>query len=329
MIEMMLNMNEIFPEMMESDVSMKSDASRNDHPRASSNNPLHKSTSFKSNSSTDTEPIEVADPLIFFDSIVIEFSIEIFIKQFFVHVFHPLLIWTVNADAQGFISYSIPNMFLSYLQPILVYIMIITYAVSKDRVLVGAMNFPLIYYLLHKVVVAAKYACLSRSEYERFKSSKRPHAQRYRKQMELVSGWLRRDPLVLDFEISAAFARQGLSSSSNMKVKIGPSMELGPVEPVSENMKLWSNFLAGDSQGSAYPLPAFVPSSDSSMPSNRNQSLSKQSVIVSDKNGSYVSVQDLCTAIVKRSDERDYYFTFFDRGCLLLAGRSTTILSHS
>lgn len=328
MIEMMPNVYEFFPEMVDADTSKSSftdKAVASTNPMASSNNPLHmKEGSSKSNSSTDPEPMKISDPLIFFDSIVAEFSMEIFIKQFFVHVFHPLLIWTVNADAQGFISYSIANIFLGYIQPILVYIMIISYALSIDQVLVGAIIFPLIFYVLHKIVVATKYACLSKSEYERFQSSKRPHAQRYRKQMELVSGWLRRDPLVLDFEIGAAFARQGLSTSSNLKVKIGPSME-NTFMDMPENMKLWLDFFGNDFSGSSLRLPAFDPRSMSSMQSNAKQM--RLSAITSDKNGSYVSVQDLCTAVVKRSDELEYYYTIFDRGCLLLAGMNTLSIS--
>jgi len=181
---------------------------------------------------------------------------------------------------------------------------------SPDNIINGVINFPLAYYLIHKLVVAVKYASLSESEYKRFQSSKSPYCQKYRRQMELVSGWLRRDSLVLDFAMSAAIAGVGLKPSCRLRARIGPP--LASLTKLPENMKLWFKFLGIEE---IFDLKAHLIKGSS----NRGSSIGSSSNVFQDKDGTYVPLFDLCVAIVRRTDEQEFFFNKVDKACIILA----------
>lgn len=274
------------------------------------------------------------ESLVFFDSVAIEFALGRFLHQLLVHLFPPFFNWSVNAQGHGFMSMTFISVLTSVLQPFVFYTMIITAFLSKDSIVrdQGALTMPVLYYILHKVVVATKYACLSPTEYIRFQTASKRYGQRYRKQMELVSGWLNRNPIVLDFEMGAAIVRIGLRPLTKLDVRISHYNKADSIEgrALPDGLRQWRDFLrcADDaSSDNSFSDSASKSSEASRSPNQSTESNKKTQVdaisIQYREDGSYVSIFDVCTAIVKHSDDQDYYFSFFDKGCISLSGKSS------
>lgn len=279
--------------------------------------PTSPSTNSNRSKTTETDTAGTNDySLILFDSITIEFSILIWLKQFFIHVLYPFLNFTTAAEPQQFTNVGLQSLFFTVVHPACIYTMIITYYLSTDSYINGGLYFPLLYYILHKVVVATKYACLSRSEYRRFMTSPTRFSSRYRKQMELISGWLFRDPLVLDFEVGAAIARCGLRPTSRLSVRIGPrqNKSKSSISSISErNLRIWLRYLQASK------------ADDSESDSFHNKGRSAVN-LTQDISGTYVSIFDVCTAIIKRCDQKEYFYSQFTKLLYILSIVNTLML---
>jgi hypothetical protein len=159
------------------------------------------------------------DELIF-DSITPNFSAPIFWAQLFSHIFvflAPILL--DNPRAQRFYGWSGNkwNAFLAFFSnsglPLLVYLCVFSFLAcnnNNSQVLSGALYVPIIYFIQHKLIVAVKYASLTKTEYRRIMNCKDDKLiDVYQNQLQLISGWLYRDDLIIDFEINAACVRIG------------------------------------------------------------------------------------------------------------------------
>jgi len=156
---------------------------------------------------------EYADEIIL-DSITPNFSWPRFFQQLLSHVFIFLAPFLLDdASLQGFGIDSLQNIVVHIMLPCLVYVNVISYFFldpSNLRVLVGALWFPLIYFVQHKLVVAVKYASLSETEYCRLiHVPNRKLYLLYQNQLQLITGWLNRDDVIIEFELNAACVRIG------------------------------------------------------------------------------------------------------------------------
>lgn len=267
----------------------------------------------RQNDSNITDDTMNPEGFLCFDSIAIEFSVFVFLHQLAVHLFHPWLIFTVNRQAQGFTpSWTTDFMVYNVLQTLCYYGLWISYAATRDPLVNGLWLLPVLYHLLHKIVVAVKYGCLSKSEYERFQKSSKRIGIRYRKQMELVSGWLMRDPIVRDFEIAAAIARVGLRPVYSILIRLNHSPSSLFSKILSENMRNWRSFLS---------VAMTTGNHDENQSAPSNSSFEDNSDYVKKNDGTYVNIFDVCTAIIKNSDNNDYGRSLFQKVIVVLSGK--------
>ena len=157
---------------------------------------------------TEIEQDEAVDTI--FTSINCHFSILIFIKQLVIHLTGPFLIFLTNPANQGFFTLELGPIVFNHIAWILVLLMWISAFLSPSISSQGALWVPALYFVLHKFQVAVKYACLSPNEYNKFMTTDYKTANKYQKQMMLLSGWLNKNPSSVEFEMSAASMRCGV-----------------------------------------------------------------------------------------------------------------------
>ena len=89
--------------------------------------------------------------------------------------------------------------------------MLICYIYCEDQPGVrGAYFFPLIYWIMHRISIALKYASLSDTEYKRyFECTSIELMKEYRDQMQIFTGWSVLNTKVAQFELGAASIRVG------------------------------------------------------------------------------------------------------------------------
>jgi hypothetical protein len=147
----------------------------------------------------------------FFDTIGVQFHFGPFLWQLIAHLILPLFPFMINRSGQ--LQNDVYTRFTSWVTPILIYIMFLSYTYIPDHMSTGvrgAFLIPVIYVLQHRLVIAIKYGSLSPTEYKRFMECKDTALCRvYLDQMQLFQGWYYYNPRVVRFEISAASARTG------------------------------------------------------------------------------------------------------------------------
>lgn len=177
-----------------------------------------------------------------FDSIGAQFHLSVFCFQFIAHVFPLILyIFSPNRYAQG-ITMNFRAIQGNIIAPLA---MIISFLLCphEDKDLLGySVYFPAMFFLVHRVTVAFKYASMSPTEYERFMSCKDPDLiSSYISQLQLLSGWLTMDNLVLTFELSSASARLG-AKINEIYFRIGSNLQ-DPM--ILSHFRHWNAFLRG------------------------------------------------------------------------------------
>lgn len=105
----------------------------------------------------------------------------------------------------------IPN----YLFPIIILIMVVCYAMSPDDLSHGV-YVPLAYFVLHRLMIALKYASMSQEEYERavpprpLREGELDTVIAYNTQAQLITGLLGQNKELMEFQLAAAAAELGL-----------------------------------------------------------------------------------------------------------------------
>ncbi len=239
---------------------------------------------------------------VFFDSIDAEFHIDIFIFQFCANMFLPfLLLFSRNRYAQG-IRWNFHSIRYDILGPIAFYGSIIAFMFCSnlDQSLLGhSLYLPLMFFVVHRVVLALKYATLSTTEYNRLMACKdKLLIDEYLSQLELFSGWVLLDDLVVSFELGAASARIG-AKINEIYFRIGSNFD----DPLTlGQFRHWNAFLRGHERIDIDLKPA---REFKKMP-----------------NGDYgITVFDVCATIIRQSSSRNskssmvmgaaIYFTVF------------------
>jgi hypothetical protein len=184
--------------------------------------------------------------VLLFDAIGIQFHLNIFFKQFFMHIFFPaLLFFSENPTAQG-VRRDFPSIWWTCISPLLVYIMIGSYfslSDSDQNVLGQALFIPLMLYAVHRIIIALKYASLSVTEYDRFMKCKDPATiKQFNSQIHLDTGWVGLDLNVLFFEIGAASARIGIKVNEVFLYICNTNASTVTRE---SNFRFWNAFLRG------------------------------------------------------------------------------------
>ena len=111
-----------------------------------------------------------------YDSVAIHFNFNVFFRQLIVNLIWPFGIYlSPNMTAQYFCSTSKFALFYNHFLPMMVFLMIISYvmmsytaAQTQFQHFQGSVWYPLIFFCLHRISVACKYASLSKTEYERY-----------------------------------------------------------------------------------------------------------------------------------------------------------------
>ena len=126
------------------------------------------------------------------------------------------------------------------------------------KVVSGMTLVPMLFMTLHRLTVSLKYATLNGSEYDRFMSTTKDFVQAsiYQQQLQLLSAWnVKREDLLLRFELEAAAARTGMSTTDDVFFIPAPSCSKYSLY----EFKQWQAFLSlthdlGQFDGTVHPL---------------------------------------------------------------------------
>lgn len=114
--------------------------------------------------------------------------------------------------------------------------MIISLILTPD-IPVNAIGAPLAFYVTHRLMVALKYASMTKTEYEKYMSAPdRAVTAKYMAQVQIIMGILNKNSATIKFEIAAAAARLGLRLGD-------PSMRFRVLKHPSSQVKRWEQLL--------------------------------------------------------------------------------------
>jgi hypothetical protein len=111
-------------------------------------------------------PVSSKEYGIIFDSIGPQFSINIFIWEFVVHMLYPFFIWS-SPISHGWwpIQNNALYFYLNHGSSVVVYLMLLC-AYLSQHVTSNEWVIPFMFYTIHRTMVASKYGSLSRTEYK-------------------------------------------------------------------------------------------------------------------------------------------------------------------
>jgi len=102
----------------------------------------------------------------------------------------------------------------------------------------GGIVIPVLLYVVHRSMLALKYATFSVSEYDRYQTCPEGEVlQEYINQAHLFSGWAMKNAAIIEYEISSAAARAG-APLGKLKIYLSEAN-------VTEESAKWDKFLAG------------------------------------------------------------------------------------
>ena len=95
--------------------------------------------------------------------------------------------------------------------------MVCSYCASHVPFIDGEILSPLVFFIIHRLMISFKYATLSESEYKRMSSLTAvvEVIKEYHAQMQLVTGWLSVYPPFVEYEITASATRIAADLSSH------------------------------------------------------------------------------------------------------------------
>jgi hypothetical protein len=159
--------------------------------------------------------VELKENSVFiFDSLFTHFFLRRFLKQIAAHLFLPFIFLLENPRAQGFAFSNVFQIFSNLGLPICVYLAMVSYfsTSGKERADVSFLVvIPLMFFLMNRLLIATKYASLSKTEYQRFIESDVVTGLTYQEQMSLVSAWSKHNQQVFMFELGCASVRCGVA----------------------------------------------------------------------------------------------------------------------
>lgn len=178
-----------------------------------------------------------------YDSIKVDFSPEIFIWEFFLHITFPwLLPFCKNIHAHRFSSLDPLMLWSQWILPIIVQLMCLSYILSTDAVK-GELFVPLLFFIIHRTMVALKYASLSEGEYHRIITCTFEELiEEYQNQLQLVTGWLAVFPPFVEYEVDSSCRRMDVDLKNNKIIMADPSKS----DENKEQLCAWHEFLKHD-----------------------------------------------------------------------------------
>lgn len=136
--------------------------------------------------------------------------------------------------------------------PVLVWISVICYCLSTDDLSHGIYA-PLSLFLTHRMMVALKYACMSKEEYERMLPTRElldgelPLLEAYRTQAQIISGLLNNNKELIEFQVASSASCVGLNLTKlYFEVPLSVEKDSGV-----SSIVMWKSFLA-DGLGAIY-----------------------------------------------------------------------------
>jgi hypothetical protein len=170
----------------------------------------------------------IKEPVVF-DSLKFVFDPWILVLQLLIHIFNPVFNCLTNPRVQKLHFTGTFSDFHNPLSSMALVAMFVSYAFvsAKNKHIVnGAIEIPLLLFLVHKILVAVRYASLSKVEYQRIMQADGELGKKYVAQTELITGWMLRAPGVAEFHI--------LSSSLLLGINIAQLMFTVPNPDISE-----------------------------------------------------------------------------------------------
>ena len=129
---------------------------------------------------------------IVYDHASVYFDFLVFLKEFFIHLLHPLFIW-VDPIMHSFKVTNPTIVFLVHLNGPMVILLIVASYKSGPGTNVERTEWilPLLCYVLHRLSVSLKYACLHPAEYKKLRQcTDTVKMSRYQYQLQILTGWL-------------------------------------------------------------------------------------------------------------------------------------------
>jgi len=160
--------------------------------------------------------LEISD--LVFDSVQVYFFVDVFLKQFLIHIFPPVVAVFGNPRAQAFSRMaSTPkkrqpmDAEMIGIFPMIMYMSVISYYLMPEdnrSMIQGAIWMPLLMFIRHRLVVALKYASFSDTEYEKIQNPPTTsQADRNMYQTQINFAWSERDTTLLKYELACAAIR--------------------------------------------------------------------------------------------------------------------------
>ena len=130
-----------------------------------------------------------------FTSYSVHFDWAVFFEEFLINSLYPFTCW-VNPYMHSWYDFSSFMKVLLTHGTAIMLIMLIVGTYMAGNIDDGEYVLPLVMYLLHKIVVALKYASLFPEEYSKLKSARdNATVQSYQQQVQMIASWLGTAPI--------------------------------------------------------------------------------------------------------------------------------------
>lgn len=210
-----------------------------------------------------------------FDSSEIHFNIIVFLKQVILHLFCPFFLWfSPNLYVQGFLELRFLSIFFNwFLHALLIIMVSISYSYEDELGSDSRIIFiPFMLLLSHRFMVALKYATMSNtginillnylsiyiylfiiyfitniiislSEYYKLMNcNDKKRLDSYKDQLQIISGLLSKNPVLIDFQISSSATSLSFDDISQISIKIEDINNNNLNKDIS-NIKVWNQYI--------------------------------------------------------------------------------------
>ena len=124
---------------------------------------------------TDLSQVPSKNAWFFYDSLISHFSVSVFIQEFLLQISFPLLVPLFYYRYGSFFLAShkfLPTDRIGLVTCTTQFLVLYLYVFNSDEVVGEAMLMALFFFVVHRVMISTKYACLSPSEYRRIMRGK-------------------------------------------------------------------------------------------------------------------------------------------------------------